>query len=107
MSNQTWMEIMPEKVEELIRSGRGDVQLIDVRELDEYKEGHIPGVKLIPLSQLEVRHDEIERGKDAILICRSGGRSRQACEFLASRGHRKLQNMSGGMLSWKGEVVRD
>ncbi|MEI0737291.1 rhodanese-like domain-containing protein [Paenibacillus sp. JTLBN-2024] len=44
-------------------SGRGDVQLIDVRELDEYKEGHIPGVKLIPLSQLEVRHDETSAAK--------------------------------------------
>ncbi|MWV43129.1 rhodanese-like domain-containing protein [Paenibacillus sp. HJL G12] len=95
------------EVEALIASGREDVQFIDVRELAEYREGHIKAVRLIPLSQLEVRHDEIDRNQETVMICRSGNRSRQACEFLASHGHLKLHNMTGGMLNWQGKTIRD
>ncbi|WP_307719521.1 rhodanese-like domain-containing protein [Paenibacillus chibensis] len=107
MLNQLWTDITPQEVEALLQNSREDVEFIDVRELTEYKEGHIPGVKLIPLSQLEVRHDEIDRSKETVMICRSGNRSRQACEFLSSHGHRKLHNMTGGMLNWHGETSRD
>jgi rhodanese-related sulfurtransferase len=107
MSNQSWVDIMPEQVEHWLRNQRRDVQFIDVRELAEYREGHIKGVKLIPLSQLEVRYDEIDRNKETVVICRSGGRSRQACEFLSSYGYCKLYNMSGGMLAWQSETVID
>ncbi|WP_160038549.1 rhodanese-like domain-containing protein [Paenibacillus sp. USDA918EY] len=105
MFKRLWKDIKPQEVEQLIRDGREDVQLIDVRELAEFKEGHIKGVKLLPLSQLEVRFDEINRDKDAVIICRSGNRSRQACEFLSAHGYRKLRNMAGGMLEWQGETT--
>lgn len=107
MNNPLWKDITPEEVAALIQKHSEDIQYIDVRELAEYKEGHIKGVKLIPLSQLEVRHDEIDRSKDTVMICRSGNRSRQACEFLASHGHRKLLNMTGGMMNWQGDIARD
>ncbi|MED5019488.1 rhodanese-like domain-containing protein [Paenibacillus chibensis] len=107
MLNPSWADITPQEVEVLLLNHRDDVQFIDVREFAEYKEGHIKGVKLIPLSQLEVRHDEIDRNKETVMICRSGNRSRQACEFLSSHGHHKLHNMTGGMLNWNGETTRD
>ncbi|GIP26986.1 rhodanese-like domain-containing protein [Paenibacillus sp. J23TS9] len=105
--NQSWSDITPQEVEEWIQSQRGDLQFIDVRELAEYQQGHIKEVKLIPLSQLEVRHDEIDRNKVTVVICRSGNRSRQACEFLSSYGHQKLHNMTGGMMNWQGQTTKD
>ncbi|MCJ8014807.1 rhodanese-like domain-containing protein [Paenibacillus sp. KQZ6P-2] len=107
MMNQTWSDMTPQEVEQLIASGREDVQFIDVREVEEYLEGHIKQVILIPLSQFEVRHDEIDRSKDTVMICRSGNRSRLACEFLSSHGHQKLHNMIGGMMNWQGETTKD
>ena len=101
MTDQKWIEITPEQAAEMIKQNT-ELQVIDVRERDEYMEEHIPGVTLLPLSQLEVRHDEIDRNKDTVVICRSGGRSSRACEYLAGRGHKRLFNMNGGMLAWEG-----
>ncbi|MDR0269964.1 rhodanese-like domain-containing protein [Paenibacillus sp.] len=106
MLNQKWANIMPKEVENWIRDQRQDVQFIDVREVSEYRAEHIEGFKLIPLSQLEVRYDEIDRNKETVVICRSGGRSYNACEFLSSYGYSKLYNMIGGMMAWQSETVK-
>jgi rhodanese-related sulfurtransferase len=103
---KSWTDITPEEVQEKLSRGH-DIQFIDVREVDEYKEGRIPGVKLLPLGQLDVRHDELDKDKEIVCICRSGNRSAKACEFLSSRGYKNVKNMAGGMLEWKGEVERD
>ncbi|WCK53902.1 rhodanese-like domain-containing protein [Aneurinibacillus sp. Ricciae_BoGa-3] len=100
---ELWINILPEDVEKMLED-KGNFQLIDVREVDEYKAGHIKGAVLIPLSQLDVRHFEIDRDKETVVVCRSGGRSTKACEYLSSRGHSRLKNMTGGMLNWKGET---
>ncbi|GAB6989219.1 rhodanese-like domain-containing protein [Paenibacillus pini] len=105
MAIPQWKEVSTEEVEAIIKT-QPRVQLIDVRELAEYREEHIKEVTLIPLSQLEVRHDEIDRNQETIVICRSGNRSSQACEFLASHGHTKLSNMTGGMLAWQGNISK-
>jgi len=81
-----------------IRS-RDDVILLDVREDDEFKAGHIPGAEWIPLGQLSSRLNELPKDKTIVAVCRSGNRSGQATELLRQNGF-DAHNMQGGMNSW-------
>lgn len=83
------------------RLARGEaLHMIDVREDEEVAQGMIPGAKHIPLGELPARQDEIARGEETILVCRSGNRSARAYEYLQACGFRGLKNMTGGMLAW-------
>jgi len=72
-----------------------DVSIIDVRELDEYVSGHIPGAIHIPLSTIPVRQNEIDKTKTQYLTCEVGGRSGQAGKFLEDQGF-AVVNVAGG-----------
>ena len=72
-----------------------NVSVIDVRELDEYVSGHIPGAIHIPLSTIPVRQNEIDKSKTQYLICEAGGRSAQAGKFLEELGF-EVVNIAGG-----------
>lgn len=71
----------------------GEAVLVDVREADEFRAGHAPGARHVPLSQA------LPDGRDMILICRSGNRSRQAVALLAARGVAAV-DVIGGMRDW-------
>ncbi|MEI6198982.1 MAG: rhodanese-like domain-containing protein [Actinomycetota bacterium] len=58
--------------------------LIDVREVDEYVTGHVPGAINIPLSELVGRETECGLGKTVYVICQAGGRSLRACGHLST-----------------------
>jgi len=76
-------------VDELeLRLRAGDVTLIDVRPLDEYRAGHLPGAISIPLSQLEQRVDELPRDRVMVVYCRGPYCifADEALEVLAERG---------------------
>ncbi|QGU05566.1 rhodanese-like domain-containing protein [Corynebacterium comes] len=75
-------------------------QLIDVREADEYAEGHAPTAKLIALSEFTSRVGELDPDRDIYIICRSGGRSGQACEYLSQAHGLDAINVAGGTLAW-------
>ncbi|CAM5223965.1 Rhodanese-related sulfurtransferase OS=Ureibacillus acetophenoni OX=614649 GN=SAMN05877842_103139 PE=4 SV=1 [Ureibacillus acetophenoni] len=96
-------EITAKEVQQRIENGE-NLNLIDVREIEEVKSGHIPGITNIPLGLLEFRIHELDKIKPYIMVCRSGGRSGQATQFLESYGF-NVTNMTGGMLSWEGKVV--
>ncbi len=81
--------------------GRSDVVLIDVREQWEYDEGHIPGITLIPMSEITTRINEIPTDKEVIVTCRSGNRSHQVTELLRKNGFENVHNMQGGILAWE------
>lgn len=80
------------------------LQIIDVRQPDEFESGHIPGAKLIPLGELSARYGEINPEMETVVVCRSGGRSTKACEFLVGAGYNHVHNLMGGMLGWDGDV---
>ncbi|AGE22637.1 rhodanese-like domain-containing protein [Geobacillus sp. G4] len=94
--------ITPKEVEERLRAGES-LHIIDVREPEEVAAGKIPGAVNIPLGLIEFRMHELDKNEEYILVCRSGGRSGRAAEFLDSRGYRVV-NMTGGMLAWEGPV---
>ncbi len=92
-------------VEELkARMDAGEkINLIDVREPEEYAEFNIGGT-LIPLGRIQTMQiDEIEDKMDEeiILFCRSGNRSMVACMFLDTMGFKNTKNLAGGILAWK------
>lgn len=99
--------IVPEiDIAGLVEARRGAHALLDVREPDEYRAGHVAGAVLVPLGQLGDRFDEIPTDGDLYVICRSGARSASAVATLATHDIDGT-NVAGGMLSWiaSGEPV--
>ena len=86
-------------VEELVGVLADGAVLFDVREPDEYDDGHVSGAILIPLGEVPTRVQEFGDQAPIYLICRSGGRSMQAAKFLARNG-RDTVNIAGGTLAW-------
>jgi len=78
--------------------------IIDVREIGEYVQGHVPDAKLIVLNTVPACSDAFPKQGDAYVICRSGMRSAQAIEFLEQNyGHQNLTNVTGGTMAWMEE----
>ena len=94
-------EVQPQWVQEHLR----DVQVIDVREAEEYDGplGRIPGAVLIPLGELARRVAEIDKDRPAVAVCRAGGRSAQATVILRKAGLDRVANLAGGMLRWRAQ----
>ncbi|MGD6965790.1 rhodanese-like domain-containing protein [Rossellomorea vietnamensis] len=95
-------EITPREVETIVHEGK-PANIIDVRETNEVAEGKIPGAVNIPLGLVEFRMNELDKSQEYIMVCRSGGRSGRACQFLENQGY-KVINMNGGMLAWEGKT---
>ncbi len=95
-------EIDPHALEEHLH----DVQILDVREPDEFTGplGHIEGAILIPLGQLAERAAELSRDRPIVAVCRAGSRSAQALAILQKSGFTDVANLTGGMLRWRAEA---
>jgi len=95
-------EIDPHGLEEHLQ----DVQILDVREPDEFKGplGHIAGAILIPLGELAGRLGELKRDRPIVTVCRAGSRSAQAITILMQNGFTEVANLTGGMLRWRAEA---
>src|SRR5574342_1048022 len=94
-------QLTAKEVENLLKENQ--LNLVDVREVDEVRSGKIPGAIHIPLGLVEFRMHELDKSKEYIMVCRSGGRSGRATQFLESYGFNVI-NMTGGMLAWEGKV---
>ena len=88
------------------RLDRGDdLQIIDVREPNEYETARIPGSTLIPLGQVVGRAAEIDPNRETVVHCKGGVRSAKAIEALRSAGFEgRLVNLKGGITAWSNEV---
>lgn len=77
-------------------------RLIDVREPDEYDEVRVPGAELVPLGTVGDHLDRFEGDGPTYVICRSGGRSMQACEFVEAQHLDGVDvvNVAGGTMAW-------
>ena len=80
--------------------------LLDVRTSQEYREGHIPGSKNVPLQQLDKISSVADNKNIPLFVyCYSGGRSRQAASMLQHMGYNNVQNI-GGIAAYGGKVER-
>lgn len=83
------------------------VQLLDVREPDEYAEGHLPGAVNISVNSedfVSAVEKRFEKSKPIYVYCRSGRRSLKAAELLAAKGYRMI-NLEGGILDWQQKAL--
>jgi rhodanese-related sulfurtransferase len=92
-----------EQAEELIASE--NVYILDVRSEDGYSEGHIPNAKNIPLKELEGRLSELDKNNTFLIVCKTGKTSEEASKLLVKNSYLHIFNMTGGMDSWKGDIV--
>ena len=82
-------------------AGSSGPLVLDVREPAEFRAGHIPGARHIPLAALKQRMHGLPRDREIVCVCRSGNRSRAAVSQLTAAGFQAV-NLRGGMLAWSG-----
>ena len=79
----------------------GAVQIVDVREPDEWADGHISDAVHIPLGNLILRADELDPTRPTITVCHVGQRSLHAVGMLESIGFPDVKSLAGGMAAWE------
>jgi rhodanese-related sulfurtransferase len=90
-------DFTPQEVAALLE--RGGIQLVDVREPEEYEAGRIAGGRLVPLGELSGQAQTLSREEPIVFYCRSGARSAMAAEAFRQAGF-DAHNMTGGLLDW-------
>jgi rhodanese-related sulfurtransferase len=112
-------EIDATELDEMIENHE-DVLIVDVREADEFEQGHIPGALNVPRGLLEGAADPnykhrvdilcAAHERTVILYCQTGGRSAMAADTLNQMGFAKAWNLAGGIELWDAEglpVIKD
>ncbi|MBI5667868.1 MAG: rhodanese-like domain-containing protein [Chloroflexi bacterium] len=99
MFGSSTVNITPAEAQARLRGSQPPF-LLDVRQPEEFRAGHIAGAKLIPLDQLSARLHELPRDREILCVCRSGSRSGVAARQLASAGFTSA-NLGGGMIAWQ------
>jgi rhodanese-related sulfurtransferase len=80
--------------------------IVDVRQPQEFAEGHLRGARNIPLGTIGARTSEIPKDKDVVVVCRGGRRSARAKGILVEKGFSNVHNYVDGMSGWKGPIER-
>ncbi len=95
-------EVSPEDVRSEL-DAKKDVLIVDVREGDEYRQGHLPGAVHLPRGFLELQAESklTDSTKDIIAYCAGGVRSLFAVDTLKKMGYGKVRSMAGGFTRWK------
>ncbi len=91
--------ITPQALSEKLKDAKRPL-VLDVREPEEYREGHIAGAKLMPLGELLGKMKSLPKDKEIVCVCASGSRSHSASKMLLNEGYNVI-NMSGGMFTWQ------
>lgn len=100
---EPYTRISSEEANEMVQKGNSVV--VDVRQPDEYKDGHVAGALFIPVDDIMNRIGELPDGKDLLFICAAGVRSGLACEMAAAMGvdSERLYNIEEGTPTWIGK----
>lgn len=95
-------KIDPRRLYDLAESGQ-EVQLVDVRTPVEFREVHATLARNVPLDQLQstLATENEPSDRPLYVICRSGGRGKQACERLIATGYTNVVNVEGGTQAWE------
>jgi sulfur-carrier protein adenylyltransferase/sulfurtransferase len=96
-------EMTPATLAERLRDGP-PLELIDVREQNEYDFARIPGARLVPLAELPALLPDLDPSREYVIMCRSGARSGRAVAFMRQHGFSNVHNLAGGILRWSDDV---
>jgi hydroxyacylglutathione hydrolase len=99
-ASESFVPVEVDELAGLLR--RGDVDVIDVRELDERDSGFIPGSKHIPYRLLRAYGASVANGRPVVTICESGARAAIAASVLAAAGVDARPVLHGGIADWEG-----
>ena len=82
---------------------RENALVLDVRQQNEYDNGHVGNSRLISLGELKKRIGELEkyRNRPVVVMCRSGARSASGASLLSKSGFTKVYSLSGGIVAWQ------
>ena len=100
----TVQEISVKELKNIMDQKSKGFYLLDVREQFEWELAKIDGAVLKPLSSLKDKYQDIPKDKRVFVHCKLGGRSRQAAEFLKTKGYQNVFNVKGGIDAWAQEV---
>jgi len=95
-------EISPHELNDRLAAA-DPLVVLDVREPWELGIVRLAGTLDIPMAEIPARLDELPRDKDIVVMCKAGGRSAMAADFLHRRGYRAI-NLAGGILAWARDV---
>ncbi len=101
-------QLSPQQAQELI--GRGEVDVVDVREPGEWSAGHLPAGRLVPLGQLRANPKAALPRDGVLFVCAAGIRSQTAARLAEANGLVRVFNLNGGTNAWKNAgltLVRD
>lgn len=81
---------------------KGEFEVIDVRTLEEFEQGHIPGAKVVDVksSDFQDKIAQMDKDKEYLVYCRSGNRSSKALQIMKEAGFTNAHNVEGGYLKW-------
>jgi sulfur-carrier protein adenylyltransferase/sulfurtransferase len=96
-------EITALQLKRLIDSG-ARINLIDVREANEYAFCHINGSRLVPVREIPMQSKEFDREEEYVFYCHIGERSAWAVNYLRHLGFRKVRTLKGGIDQWAAEI---
>jgi len=99
-SATSYVNVLVSEAKQMIESNPGLV-ILDVRSQAEYDSGHLANATLIPVNELESKLYKLDKQKDILVYCGSGGRSATASQTLVDNGFSSVYNMLGGTTSWK------
>jgi rhodanese-related sulfurtransferase len=85
-------------------AGRPGTLLVDVREAWELRIVRLPDAVHVPMAEIPARLGELDRARDIVVLCRSGGRSLSVAHFLEAQGYPSVANLTGGILAWRRDV---
>lgn len=82
---------------------KGKVTILDIRDLTEFRTGHLRNSLHIPLKELPAKMTKLEKSKDqpVIVVCQSGSRGPAAISQLKQAGFKEVYNLDGGIASWQ------
>jgi adenylyltransferase/sulfurtransferase len=97
-------EVSVQEMKRVLENPSLGIQVLDVREPDEYAIAHVDGVPLVPMSELAQRFSKLNPEQTYYIHCHAGGRSMRAVQFLRQQGFKSLKSVKGGISAWSREI---
>ncbi|MDH5259716.1 MAG: rhodanese-like domain-containing protein [Gammaproteobacteria bacterium] len=97
----------PTQLSEHLQSAQPQPLLLDVREPWEFDICHISNSTLLPMGQIHIQLETLDKIQETVVICHHGVRSRQVAMYLEHNGFTNVINLSGGVDAWAQDIDLD